>query len=57
MRSKEPVILAVDTRKARDGGLVILRAGKTVFLVDRVPAEYLSPAEAPAAPAPSDGDA
>lgn len=42
VRTPDPVILEVDTQRARTGGLVIMRAGKTVFLVDRVPAEYLS---------------
>jgi putative RNA 2'-phosphotransferase len=41
VRTPEPVILEVDTRKARDNGLVIMRAGKTVFLVDQVPSEFL----------------
>lgn len=47
VRTPEPVILAVDAQKARNGGLVIMRAGKTVYLVDQVPAEYLSRHEAP----------
>lgn len=52
VRTPDPVILAVDTQRARSGGLVIMRAGKTVFLVDQVPAEYLSRHEsAPAEPA------
>ncbi|HTS33623.1 MAG TPA: RNA 2'-phosphotransferase [Thermoplasmata archaeon] len=52
VRTPEPVILEVDARKARQGGLVIMRAGKTVFLVDQVPPEYLSRHEAaPAEPA------
>ncbi len=42
VRTPDPVILTVDTQKARSGGLVIMRAGKTVYLVDQVPAEYLS---------------
>jgi putative RNA 2'-phosphotransferase len=42
VRTPEPVILAVDAQRARNGGLVIMRAGKTVYLVDQVPAEYLS---------------
>jgi putative RNA 2'-phosphotransferase len=55
MRTPEPVILAVDTQRARGGGLVIMRAGKTVFLVDQVPAEYLSRHSEPAAPAADSG--
>ena len=42
VRTPNPVLLAVDTKKAQDGGVVIKRAGKTVFLVDTVPAEFLS---------------
>ena len=44
------MILEVDIRRAQDGGLVIMRAGKTVFLVDQVPAEYLSRHELAASP-------
>lgn len=56
VRTPEPIILEVDTQKAREQGIVIMRAGKTVYLVDQVPAELLrrleaapdaSPAEAP----------
>ncbi|MGC2289929.1 MAG: RNA 2'-phosphotransferase [Thermoplasmata archaeon] len=42
VRTPNPVLLAVDTKKAQDSGVVIKRAGKTVFLVDSVPAEFLS---------------
>jgi putative RNA 2'-phosphotransferase len=42
VRTPNPVLLAVDTKKAQDGGVVIKRAGKTVFLVDSVPAEFLT---------------
>lgn len=42
VRTPEPVILAVDTKKARAQGIVIMQAGKTVYLVDQVPAEFLS---------------
>lgn len=41
VRTPEPVILAVDAKRARDEGIVIMQAGKTVFLVDQVPAGYL----------------
>ncbi len=41
VRTPNPVLLAVDTKKAQDGGVVIKRAGKTVFLVDAVPAQFL----------------
>jgi len=55
VRTPKPVILEVDTERARADGIVIMQAGKTVFLVDRVPPEYLKridfapPADAPAA--------
>lgn len=42
VRTQEPVILQVDTKRARTDGLVILRAGKTVFLVDHVPPAVIS---------------
>jgi putative RNA 2'-phosphotransferase len=41
VRTPEPVILEIDARRARDAGLVIMQAGKTVYLTDQVPAEYL----------------
>lgn len=41
VRTPNPVILSVDSRRARADGLVIMQAGKTVFLVDQVPADYL----------------
>ncbi len=41
VRTPQPVILEVDARAARAAGLVIMRAGKTVFLIDSVPPEYL----------------
>jgi putative RNA 2'-phosphotransferase len=42
VRTPTPVILAIDTRKARAAGITIMQAGKTVFLADGVPAEFLS---------------
>jgi len=50
VRTPEPVILEVDIRKAQAGGLIVMRAGKTVFLVDQVPADYLTRLET--APSP-----
>lgn len=41
VRTPEPVILSIDAHQAREDGLVIMQAGKTVFLVDQVPAKYL----------------
>ncbi len=41
VRTPEPVILEIDARKAQDQGIVIMQAGKTVYLVDQVPPELL----------------
>jgi putative RNA 2'-phosphotransferase len=41
VRTPDPVILAIDTEAARGEGIVIMRAGKTVYLVDNVPAKFL----------------
>lgn len=41
VRTPSPVILEIDAGKARAAGIVIMQAGKTVFLVDQVPPEYL----------------
>jgi putative RNA 2'-phosphotransferase len=58
VRTPQPVILEVDVRRAQADGIVIMRAGKTVFLVDQVPASYLRRIEfappADAAPAAAD---
>lgn len=57
VRAPQPVILEVDANRARENGIVIMQAGKTVFLVDQVPPEYLRrtefspPADAPPATA------
>jgi putative RNA 2'-phosphotransferase len=50
VRTPEPVILAIDARRARSEGLVIMQAGKTVYLVDQVPAPFLSRHTPPSAP-------
>lgn len=42
VRTPEPVILVVDAKRARSDGVVIMRAGKTVFLTDQVPSTYLA---------------
>ncbi|HEV2230623.1 MAG TPA: RNA 2'-phosphotransferase [Thermoplasmata archaeon] len=42
VRTPEPVILAVDARRARSEGIVIMQAGRTVYLVDQVPPTFLS---------------
>lgn len=41
VRTPDPVILEVDAQRARADGIVIMQAGKTVFLVDAVPSAYL----------------
>ena len=46
VRHPEPVILAIDTRAARDDGLVIMKAAKTVYLADQVPPKFLKRHEA-----------
>jgi len=47
VRTEEPIILAIDAKRAIEDGIVIGRAGRTVFLTLEVPAEYLSKAEPP----------
>ena len=56
VRTPQPVILEVDARRARADGIVIMQAGKTVFLVDQVPPAYLRRTEfsPPAGAAPAD---
>jgi putative RNA 2'-phosphotransferase len=41
VRTPEPIILEIDTERAREGGIVIKQAGKTVYLADQVPADFL----------------
>jgi putative RNA 2'-phosphotransferase len=48
VRHPDPVILAIDTRAARDDGLVIMRAARTVYLTDQVPPKFLKRHAAPA---------
>ena len=51
VRTPEPVILGVDAKRARSDGVVIMQAGKTVFLTTQVPPTYLrrlAPEEVPA---------
>jgi len=55
VRTPEPIVLEVDATKAQRDGIVIMRAGKTVYLADRIPAELLRRIESPAVP--SDGSA
>ncbi|MCI4349246.1 MAG: RNA 2'-phosphotransferase [Thermoplasmata archaeon] len=46
VRRPDPVILAIDTRAARGDGIVIMKAAKTVYLTDQVPAKFLRRLEA-----------
>ncbi len=41
VRTDSPVILEVDARKAVQDGLRIQKAGRTVYLAEKVPADYL----------------
>jgi putative RNA 2'-phosphotransferase len=59
VRTPEPVILAIDARAARSEGLIIMQAGRTVYLVDQVPPRYLRRHEGavgPEAPAATEPD-
>lgn len=42
VRTPEPVILEVDAREATEDGIVIQKAGRTVYLTTDVPPKYLS---------------
>ena len=42
VRTPEPVILRIDARRARTEGIVIMQAGKTVYLADQIPASFLA---------------
>jgi putative RNA 2'-phosphotransferase len=54
VRTPSPVILEIDAARARADGIVIMQAGKTVFLVDQVPPAYLHRTEfTPAAATPA----
>lgn len=44
-RVENPVIVEIDVKKAIENGLVIMQAGKTVYVAKDVPAEYLSKVE------------
>lgn len=38
----EPIILRIDAESAQDNGIIIQRAGKTVFTVEEIPPEFIS---------------
>lgn len=50
VRTPTPAILEIDARAARAAGLVIMQAGRTVYLVDVVPPEFLRRSAEPASP-------
>ncbi|MEE9236907.1 MAG: RNA 2'-phosphotransferase [Thermoplasmata archaeon] len=41
VRTTNPVIIEVDAEKAREGGVVIKKAGKFIYITTEVPPEYL----------------
>ncbi|MFA5860263.1 MAG: RNA 2'-phosphotransferase [Candidatus Thermoplasmatota archaeon] len=41
-RAEAPIILRIDSFQARNDGILIQQAGKTVYVTDSVPAKYLS---------------
>jgi len=45
VKNPSPVILEVDAKAAREAGVVIMKAGKTVFLTREVPPPFLRRAE------------
>ena len=47
VRTEVPLILRIDGKKAREDGVQIFRAGKDVYVTDRIDATYLSKSEAP----------
>jgi putative RNA 2'-phosphotransferase len=47
VRTREPIILEIDAKRAIEDGIVIGQAGRTVFLAPEIPADCLSRAEAP----------
>ncbi|HUS98745.1 MAG TPA: RNA 2'-phosphotransferase [Candidatus Thermoplasmatota archaeon] len=50
VRTEVPLILRIDGKAARDDGVQIFRAGKDVYVTERIDAKYLSKQE-PSAPA------
>lgn len=41
----DPVILRIDTEAAQDNGIIIQRAGKTVYTVEEIPGDFISLAD------------
>lgn len=44
-RAEAPIILVIDTAKARESGCIIQQAGKTVYITDGVPPEFIRRAD------------
>ncbi|KAA0001169.1 MAG: RNA 2'-phosphotransferase [Thermoplasmata archaeon] len=42
IRTENPVILRIDAAKAMEDGVIILKAGKDVYIADEIDAKYLS---------------
>jgi hypothetical protein len=45
VRTEIPLILRIDGKKAKEDGVQIFRAGKDVYVTDRIDAKYISKAE------------
>ena len=45
--AEEPMILVIDAEAAQDNGIIIQRAGTTVYTVEEVPPDFISIAEEP----------
>jgi putative RNA 2'-phosphotransferase len=45
VRTEIPLLLRIDGKKAREDGVKIYRAGKDVYITDRIDAKYISKAE------------
>jgi RNA:NAD 2'-phosphotransferase (TPT1/KptA family) len=45
VRTEEPLLLRIDGKKAKADGVQIYRAGKDVYITDRIDAKYISKAE------------
>jgi len=47
VRTESPLILRIDGKKAKEDGVQIFRAGKDVYITERIDAKYISKAEIP----------
>ncbi len=45
VRTEDPLILRIDGKKAKDDGIQIFRAGKDVYITERIDAKYISKAQ------------